>query len=102
MDLNQQLAALAAVSARHDSAVTNLAEGLAELGARQVAHQMAMGFLASVLRSIDSDHYDERLEGYLAMLRDVLFRDDPDAALATTVLETIERSLRPAQDPDEA
>jgi hypothetical protein len=36
------------------------------------------------------------------MLRDVLFRDDPDAVLATTVLETIERSLRPAQDQDES
>ena len=101
MELNQQLAALAAVSARHDTAVTNLAEGLAELGAKQVAHQMAVGFLASVLRSIDSDHYDERLEGYLAMLRDVLFRDDPDAALAKTVLETVERSLRPSQTEDE-
>ena len=36
------------------------------------------------------------------MLRDVLFRDDPDAALAKTVLETIERSLRPSQAEDEA
>lgn len=102
MELNQQLAALAAVSARHDAAVTNLAESVADLGAKQVAHQMAVGFLASVLRSIDSDHYDERLEGYLAMLRDALFRDDPDAALANTVLETLERSLRPAQGADDA
>ncbi len=36
------------------------------------------------------------------MLRDALFRDDPDAALANTVLETLERSLRPAQEPDDA
>ena len=102
MDLHQQVAALAAVTTTHDDAVKNLAEGLAELSAKQVAHQMAVGFLARVLRSIDSDHYDERLEGTLAMLRDALFRDDPDAALANTVIETLERTLRPAEEPDES
>ena len=101
MDNEQRFAALAAVGASHDAAIKSLSEGLAEMSAKQVAHQMALGFLASVLRSIDSDHYDERLEGYLAMLRDVLFRDDPDAALAKTVLETVERSLRPSQTEDE-
>ena len=102
MDVNQQIAALAAVTTGHDEAVKSLSEGLAELSARQVAHQMAVGFLASVLRSIDSDHYDERLEGYLAMLKDALFRDDPDAVLAKTVMETVQRTLRPAEEPDEA
>lgn len=102
MDVNQQISALAAVTTSHDDAVRNLSEGLAELGAKQVAQQMAIGFLASVLRSIDSDHYDERLEGYLAMLRDALLRDDPDADLANTVLETLNRTLRPAEEPDEA
>jgi len=100
MDLNQQIAALAAVSTHHDEAVKSLSEGLAEVGAKQVAHQMAVGFLASVLRSIDSDHYDERLGGYLAMLRDALTRDDPDAELAGTVLDTVERTLRPAEEED--
>lgn len=102
MDLNRQIAALAAVTTNHDEAVKSLSEGLAELSAKQVAHQMAVGFLASVLRSIDSDHYDERLEGYLAMLREALFRDDPDAALANTVIETLERTLRPSEGADEA
>ncbi len=101
MDLDRQIAALAAVTTGHDEAVKNLAEGLADLSAKQVAHQMAVGFLARVLRSIDSDHYDERLEGYLAMLRDALFRDDPDADLAGTVMETVERTLRPSEEPDE-
>lgn len=101
MDLNRQIAALAAVSTNHDEALKNLSEGLAELSAKQVAQQMAVGFLASVLRSIDSDHYDERLGGYLAMLRDALTRDDPDAVLAKTVMETVERTLRPNEDQDE-
>jgi len=100
MELDRQIAALAAVSTQHDEAVRSLSEGLAELGAKQVAHQMAVGFLANVLRSIDSDHYDERLGGFLAMLRDALTRDDPDADLAGTVLETVERTLRPAEDED--
>lgn len=102
MDTERQIAALAAVTTGHDEALKNLSEGLAELSARQVAHQMAVGFLASVLRSIDSDHYDERLGGYLAMLRDALTRDDPDEVLAKTVLETVERTLRPNEDQDEA
>ena len=102
MDHDRQIAALAAVTSRHDEGIRALSEGLAELSAKQVAHQMAVGFLASVLRSIDSDHYDERLGGYLAMLRDALTRDDPDAALASTVLETVERTLRPEEEPDEA
>ncbi len=102
MDINQQIAALAAVTTGHDDAVKSLSEGLAEVGAKQVAHQMAIGFLASVLRSIDSDHYDERLGGYLTMLRDVLLREDPDAGLAGTVLETVERTLRPSLDQDDA
>lgn len=102
MDINQQVAALAAVTTGHDEAVKSLSEGLAEVSAKQIAHQMAIGFLASVLRSIDSDHYEERLGGYLAMLRDVLLREDPDAALAGTVLETVERSLRPATDEDDS
>ncbi|GJE27423.1 hypothetical protein [Methylobacterium organophilum] len=97
MDLERQVAALAAVTTGHDAAIKSLSEALAETSAKQVAHQMAIGFLASVLRSIDSDHYDERLGGYLAMLRDALTRDDPDAALAATVLDTVERSLRPAE-----
>lgn len=100
MDLKQQIAALAAVSAGHDRSLQDLSEGLADVGAKQVAHQMAIGFLASVLRSIDSTHYDERLEGYLAMLRDALFRDDPDAALAATMLRTLERTLRPEEEAD--
>ena len=100
MDLNRQIAAIAAVSTGHDEAIKSLSEGLAELSARGVAHQMALGFLARVLRSIDSDHYDERLGGYLAMLKDALTRDDPDATLAGTVLETLERTLRPAQEED--
>ena len=100
MDSTQQIAALAAVTAGHDAGLKSLSDGLAELSARQVAHQMAVGFLASVLRSIDSDHYDERLEGYLAMLREVLFRDDPDAALANTVLATLEKTLRPEEPED--
>lgn len=102
MDINQQIAALAAVTTGHDEAVKSLSEGLAEVSAKQIAHQMAIGFLASVLRSIDSDHYEERLGGYLAMLRDVLQREDPDAALVGTVLETVERALRPATDEDDA
>ena len=102
MDPDRQIAALAAVTTRHDEGIKSLSEGLAELSAKQVAHQMALGFLASVLRSIDSDHYDERLGGYLAMLRDALTRDDPDAALVSTVLAPVERTLRPEEDPDEA
>lgn len=102
MDLDKQIAALAAVTSRHDEGLKALSEGLAETSARQVAHQMAIGFLASVLRSIDSDHYDERLGGYLAMLRDALTRDDPDAALADTVLETVQRTLQPAEEADDA
>ena len=101
MDIDRQVAALAAVTTSHDDALKSLSEGLAEVSAKQVAHQMAIGFLASVLRSIDSDHYEERLGGYLAMLRDALLREDPDAGLAGTVLETVERSLRPAVDDDE-
>ena len=102
MDVNQQIAALAAVTTGHEEAVKSLSEGLADLSAKQVGHQMALGFLARVLRSIDSDHYDERLEGYLAMLRDALFREDPDATLANTVMDTLERTLRPEEDPEES
>ncbi|GEP10297.1 hypothetical protein [Methylobacterium gnaphalii] len=101
MDLDKQVAALAAVSSRHEEGLATLSEGLAEMSARQVAHQMAIGFLANILRSIDSDHYDERLGGYLAMLRDTLTRDDPDAALAGTVLETVQRVLQPQSEEDE-
>ena len=100
MDVDQRIAALAALTSGHDAAVKSLSEGLANLGAKQVAHQMAIGFLASVLRSIDSDHYDERLEGYLAMLRNALFRDDPDAALAQGVMDTLQRTLRPDENAD--
>ncbi|GJE55975.1 MULTISPECIES: hypothetical protein [Methylobacterium] len=102
MEPDKQIAALAAVSGRHDEGLKALSEGLSEMSARQVAHQMAIGFLASVLRSIDSDHYDERLGGYLAMLRDALTRDDPDAELAGTVLETVQRVLRPQKEDDDA
>lgn len=102
MDTEQRIAALAAVSANHDAAVKSLSEGLAEMSAKQVAHQMALGFLASVLRSIDSDHYDERLGGYLAMLQDALFRDDPDSDLAQSVMDTLQRTLRPQESEDEA
>ena len=102
MDINQQVAAIAAVTTGHDEALKSLAEGLAEISAKQVAHQMAIGFLASVLRSIDSDHYEERLGGFLAMLRDTLQREDPDESIVKTVLETVERTLRPAEDPDDA
>ncbi|GLS46691.1 hypothetical protein [Methylobacterium brachythecii] len=101
MDLDKQIAALAAVTSQHDEGLKSLSEGLAEMSARQIAHQMAIGFLANVLRSIDSDHYDERLGGYLAMLKDALTRDDPDAALAGTVLETVQRVLQPQAEQDE-
>jgi hypothetical protein len=102
MDLDKQIAALAAVSSQHDEGLKSLSEGLAEMSARQIAHQMAIGFLANVLRSIDSDHYDERLGGYLAMLKDALTRDDPDADLAGTVLETVQRVLQPQSEDDDA
>lgn len=102
MDNEQRIAALAAVSASHDASVRSLADGLAEMSAKQVAHQMALGFLASVLRSIDSDHYDERLAGYLAMLQDALFRDDPDAALSQSIMDTLQRTLRPQESEDKA
>lgn len=101
MDNDQRIAALDALGARHDAAVASLSEGLAEMSAKQVAHQMALGFLASVLRSIDSDHYDERLGGYLAMLQDALFRDDPDASLAQSVMDTLQQTLRPREPEDE-
>ncbi len=102
MDVTRQIAALAAVTSGHDETLKSLSEGLTELSAQQVAHRMSVAFLASVLRSIDSDHYDERLETYLAMLKEALLRDDPDAALANTVLATLERTLRPEDEADEA
>jgi hypothetical protein len=98
MTLDDKINGLTVLSANHGEMIGRLSEAQADVAAKQVGLQMAIGFLARILRGIDSDHYRHELQGYLAMLEDALTRDDPDSEIARRVLATVRATLEPADE----
>ncbi|WP_407528578.1 hypothetical protein [Methylobacterium oryzisoli] len=100
MTLDDKINGLTVLSANHGEMIGRLSEAQADVAAKQVGLQMAIGFLARILRGIDSDHYRHELSGYLAMLEDALTRDDPDSDIARRVLGTVKATLEPGDDEE--
>ncbi|ACA18046.1 conserved hypothetical protein [Methylobacterium sp. 4-46] len=101
MTADDKINGLTVLSASHGEMIARLSEAQADVAAKQVALQMAIGFLARILRGIDSDHYRHELGGYLAMLEDALTRDDPDSDLAKRVLATVRATLETGDAEEE-
>ncbi|ACL55219.1 hypothetical protein [Methylobacterium nodulans] len=101
MTSDDKINGLTVLSANHGEMIARLSEAQADVAAKQVALQMAIGFLARILRSIDSDHYRHELAGYLGMLEDALTRDDPDSDLARRVLETVRATLETGEGDED-
>ncbi|GJD49403.1 hypothetical protein OPKNFCMD_2133 [Methylobacterium crusticola] len=98
MSPDDKINGLTTLSANHGEMIARLSEAQADIAAKQVAMQMAVRFVAGILRTIDSEHYRHQLGGYLGMLEDALTRDDPDSELARRVLDTLKATLETAEE----
>ncbi|KMO34742.1 hypothetical protein [Methylobacterium aquaticum] len=101
MSPDDKINGLTTLSARHGEMIARLSEAQSDVAAKQVALQMAVRFVAGILRGIDSDHYRHQLGGFLAMLDDALTREDPDSDLARRVLDTVKATLEPEEADEE-
>ncbi|BAQ46332.1 hypothetical protein NS228_11690 [Methylobacterium indicum] len=101
MSQDDKITGLTTLSAHHGEMIARLSEAQSDVAVKQVALQMAVRFVAGILRGIDSDHYRHQLGSYLAMLEDALNREDPDSDLARRVLETVKATLEPEEAEEE-